>query len=95
MKPIITSTVGDKQKVEFVDQVRSEEQKVIEFLTEENKRLREAGDKLHDLLIHMDFSEWEETHDPDVDKYEPQAFFRTILNNWQDAKAKTNESEGP
>ena len=42
MKPAVTTTLGDNPKVEFVDQIRSEEQKVIESLTEENKVLREG-----------------------------------------------------
>lgn len=75
----VTSTLGDNPRVEFVDRIVSEQDRHIETL-------RKAGDEMHNMIRHMDFSEWEETHNPEVDKYAMRESLKEILDRWEGAK---------
>lgn len=59
---------------------------------EENKRLKGAGDKMQSLIIHMACTEWEETHDPETEKYTIPEFYNDILKEWEKAKG-ANQKE--
>lgn len=61
-------------------------------LKEKNKTLTQAGNKMHTLIIHMASTEWEETHDPETEKYTIPEFYNDILKEWEKAKG-ANQKE--